>query len=324
MKLQQLKYIVEIEKQNLTISAAAKVLFTSQPSVSKQLRLFEDELGLQIFERSGKQLTDITEAGVKIIAYAKEVLSNIESINAITNEYTKPNQGALYIATTHTQARYALPNVIKNFTQKFPQVSLHIQQGTPQQISDAILKGEADFAIATEALHLYENLLVLPCYRWSRSIIMPKNHPLATANTITIHELSKEPLITYSFGFTGRSQLDKAFNNAECSANVLLTATDTDIIKAYVKQGMGVGVIASMALTKEDRSDFHIIDASELFGLSTTSIGIKKGAFLRDYTYELIFQFAPHLTRTIVEKALQTNDDKALKKLFSSFTLPIR
>lgn len=323
MKLQQLRYIVEVLNNNLNVSATAENLYTSQPGISKQVCMLEDELGIQIFERSGKHLTKVTPAGEDIIRFASEIMGKVESIKAIASQYTQPDQGALNIATTHTQARYALPEVIQGFIKRYPKVSLHMHQGTPAQISESVVKGNTDFAIATEALHLYQDLIMLPCYHWNRSVIVPKDHPLAAIKEITIEDVAKYPIVTYVFGFTGRSELDDAFNAAGFKANVVFTATDADIIKSYVRLGLGVGVVASMAVNEDD-DDFCVIDAGHLFKASTTSIGFRKGTFLRDYMYDFMVRFAPHLTRPLVEKAIQLKYSAEVSKLFADIELPVR
>ncbi|MCG6200597.1 HTH-type transcriptional regulator CysB [Psychromonas antarctica] len=324
MKLQQLRYIVEVVNNNLNVSATAENLFTSQPGISKQVCMLEDELGIQVFERSGKHLTKVTPAGKEIIRFASEILGKVESIKAISSQYTQPDQGMLNIATTHTQARYALPDVIQGFIKRYPKVSLHVHQGTPTQISESVVKGKTDFAIATEALHLYQDLIMLPCYHWNRSVIVPKTHPLASVKNISIEDIAKFPIVTYVFGFTGRSELDDAFNAAGFAPNVVFTATDADVIKTYVRLGVGVGVVASMAVNEDDEDDFCVIDASHLFKSSTTSIGFRKGSFLRDYMYDFMIRFAPHLTRPLVEKAIQLKYTAEVSKLFEDIELPTR
>ncbi|RSD32502.1 HTH-type transcriptional regulator CysB [Vibrio pectenicida] len=324
MKLQQLKYIVEVVNHNLNVSATAESLFTSQPGISKQVRLLEDELGIQVFERSGKHLTQVTSAGEDIIRISQEILARVESIKAVAGEHTHPEMGTLNISTTHTQARYALPDVIKGFTARYPKVSLHMHQGTPTQMSEAIAKGTANFAIATEALHLYQDAVMLPCYHWNRSIVVPKDHLLAQKNTITIEDLASYPLVTYVFGFTGRSELDEAFNKVGLNPKVVFTATDADVIKTYVRMGIGVGVIASMAMDNDQDEDLVAIDASHLFGASTTSIGFRKGTFLRTYMYDFMERFAPHLTRPVVEQALSLKSNSEIEEMFQGIQLPIR
>jgi len=323
MKLQQLRYIVEVLNNNLNVSATAENLYTSQPGISKQVRMLEDELGIQVFERSGKHLTKVTPAGKEIIRYASEILGKVESIKAIACQYTQPDQGTLNIATTHTQARYALPEVIQGFIKRYPKVSLHMHQGTPTQISESVAKGKTDFAIATEALHLYQDLIMLPCYHWNRSVIVPKDHPLANIKDISIADIAKYPIVTYVFGFTGRSELDEAFNSAGFKPNVVFTATDADVIKTYVRLGLGVGVVASMAINEDD-DDFCVIDARHIFKSSTTSIGFRKGSFLRDYMYDFMVRFAPHLNRPLVEKAIQLKYNAEVSQLFKDIELPVR
>ncbi|MDX3775543.1 HTH-type transcriptional regulator CysB [Chromatiaceae bacterium AAb-1] len=325
MKLQQLRYIVEVLNHNLNVSATAESLYTSQPGISKQVRMLEDELGIQVFGRSGKHLTHVTSAGRDVIDIAQQILAKVESIKAVAKEHTLPDQGKLNIATTHTQARYALPPVIRGFMQKYPKVSLHMHQGSPQQISEAASRGEADFAIATEAMHLYGDLVMLPCYHWNRSVIVRNDHPLAQLNRkIEVEDVADHPIVTYVFGFTGRSELDRAFAAKGLEPKIVFTATDADVIKTYVRLGLGVGVIASMAMDKDLDKDLVSIDASHLFEASTTKIGFRKGAFLRTYMYDFIERFAPHLTKDVVEKANLLRNQEEIDQMFSRFELPVR
>ncbi|BEI22687.1 HTH-type transcriptional regulator CysB [Vibrio fluvialis] len=324
MKLQQLRYIVEVVNHNLNVSATAESLYTSQPGISKQVRLLEDELGIQIFERSGKHLTQVTQAGEDIVRIATEILSRVESIKSVAGEHTHPEMGTLNISTTHTQARYALPGVIKGFTARYPKVSLHMHQGTPAQMSEAIAKDSASFAIATEALHLYQDAIMLPCYHWNRSIVVPKDHPLAKKEHVSVEDLAPYPLVTYVFGFTGRSELDSAFNRVGLSPQVVFTATDADVIKTYVRMGIGVGVIASMAMDVNQDKDLVAINASHIFGASTTSIGFRRGTFLRSYMYDFMERFAPHLTRPVVEQAISLKSNHEIEEMFRDIELPVR
>ncbi|WP_087020021.1 HTH-type transcriptional regulator CysB [Thaumasiovibrio subtropicus] len=324
MKLQQLKYIVEVVNHNLNVSSTAESLYTSQPGISKQVRLLEDELGIQIFERSGKHLTTVTPAGQEIVRISRDILSRVESIKSVAGEYTHPEMGKLNISTTHTQARYALPSVIKGFTQRYPKVSLHMHQGTPTQIADSVSKGTADFAIATEALHLYEDMIMLPCYHWNRSIVVTKDHPLANKRNVTIDDLAQYSLVTYVFGFTGRSELDTAFNKAGHTPRIVFTATDADVIKTYVRLGIGVGVLASMAIDPIQDEDLVAIDASHIIGASTTMIGFKKGTFLRTYMYDFMERFAPHLTRNVVDQAVALKNSTDIEAMFEDMDLPVR
>ncbi|WP_281662188.1 HTH-type transcriptional regulator CysB [Halomonas sp. Alg239-R46] len=322
MKLQQLRYIWEVNRHNLNVSATAQSLFTSQPGISKQIRLLEDELGVEIFARSGKHLTRVTPAGQSIIDLAGQVLRLTENIKQVAQEHSDERRGSLAIATTHTQARYALPPIISEFTLKYPDVALHMQQGTPKQIAQMVSEGQADFAIATESLELFTDLVLLPCYRWNRCVLVPKGHPLATHNgPLTLEALAEHPLVTYVFGFTGRSQLDDAFKAKGLTPNVVLTAADADVIKTYVRLGMGVGIVAHMAVDEALDDDLVALDASHLFASSTTKIGIRRGTFMRGYMYDFLERFAPHLTRDRVDEAL-TAGPRHEQSLFEDLDLP--
>lgn len=322
MKLQQLRYIWEVNRHNLNVSATAQSLFTSQPGISKQIRLLEDELGVEIFARSGKHLTRVTPAGQSIIDLAGQVLKLTENIKQVAQEHSDERRGSLSIATTHTQARYALPPIISEFTLKYPEVALHMQQGTPKQIAQMVSDGQADFAIATESLELFTDLVLLPCYRWNRCVLVPRNHPLAELDgPLTLSALAEHPLVTYVFGFTGRSQLDDAFKAQGLTPNVVLTAADADVIKTYVRLGMGVGIVAHMAVDPALDEDLVALDASHLFESSTTKIGIRRGTFMRGYMYDFLARFAPHLTRDLVEEAL-TVGPRFEQTLFEGIELP--
>ena len=322
MKLQQLRYIWEVARNNLNVSATAESLYTSQPGVSKQIRLLEDELGVQIFQRSGKHLTEITAAGKSILKVASEILDRTENIRQIAQEFSDPRRGSLSIATTHTQARYKLPPVIREFIDRYPNVALHMHQGTPIQISELASKGTVDFAIATEALELFDNLVMMPCYRWNRSVIVPQGHPLTREHPLTLAAIAQYPLVTYVFGFTGRSQLDNAFSAASLKPQVVFTATDADVIKTYVRLGLGVGIVASMAYDPKLDSGLQALSADHLFEPSTTKIGFRRGTFLRGYMFDFIQLFAPHLQRDVVEKALAAHSREALERLFAGVQLP--
>ena len=324
MKLQQLRYIVEVANHSLNVSATAESLYTSQPGISKQVRMLEDELGVQIFERSGKHLTQITPAGRDILKISQEILAKVESIKSVAGQFTNPEQGTLNISTTHTQARYALPEVIRAFIKRYPQVSLHMHQGSPAQLSESVAKGTTDFAIATEALHLYQDLVMLPCYHWTRCLLVPKGHPLTELARVEIADLARFPLVTYTFGFTGRSELDSAFARAGMEPRIVFTATDADVIKTYVKMGLGVGVIASMAIDPTEDADLVKLDATHLFQSSTTKICFRRGIFLRSYMYDFMERFAPHLTRDLVDKALALKTPYEVDQLFENIVLPVR
>jgi LysR family transcriptional regulator, cys regulon transcriptional activator len=322
MKIQQLKYIWEVANHDLNVSATAVSLFTSQPGISKQIRMLEDELDVQIFQRNGKHLTEITPAGRAIIGMAGEILDKVEGVKRVADDFSNQRHGSLSIATTHTQARYVLPMVIQDFIKLYPDVSLDMHQGTPIQISELASKGIIDFAIATEALELFDNLVMMPCYRWNRSVIVTHDHPLANTTSLTLETLAEYPIVTYVFGFTGRSQLDQAFQKSGLSPNLVFTASDADVIKTYVKMNLGVGIVASMAYDPKIDTELVSIDASHLFEPSVTRIGFRRGTFLRGYMYEFIRLFAPHLTQEIIQQSMQTKTKQELEKIFNDIELP--
>lgn len=324
MKLQQLRYVWEVARHDLNVSATAQALFTSQPGISKQIRMLEDELGVEIFGRSGKHLTHVTPAGEAILRIASEILQQTESVKRVAQEYQDETRGELRIATTHTQARYALPRIIHEFSQRFPDVALHMHQGTPMQIAELAASGGVDFAIATEAMELFSDLIMMPCYRWNRTVVVKRDHELAQGGLLTLEKLAEYPIVTYVFGFTGRSQLDDAFRSRGLEPHVVITAADADVIKTYVKLGMGVGIIAHMAFNKTEDPELVALDASHLFTSSVTHIGFRRGTFLRSYMYDFIQSFAPHLTRSVVDAASACNSREALDRLFHDRVLPVK
>ena len=322
MKLQQLRYIWEVARHDLNVSATAQALYTSQPGISKQIRLLEDELGVEIFERSGKHLTRVTPAGEAILARAGEILRTVEAIRQVAQECRNDQRGTLSIATTHTQARYALPPVIKAFMERYPEVSLHMHQGTPVQIAEMAAAGTADFAIATEAMEHFDDLVMMPCYRWNRCVVVPRGHPLAALKQLRLEDVARHPIVTYVFGFTGRSRLDEAFREKGLTPRVVFTATDADVIKTYVRLGLGIGIVARMAVDDVQDSDLVVLDASNLFKPSVTRIGFRRGTFLRGYMVEFIELFAPHLTRRVIDAACERHGTPAAAELFAGMELP--
>lgn len=322
MKLQQLRYIWEVAHHDLNVSATAQSLYTSQPGISKQIRLLEDELGVEIFARSGKHLTRVTPAGETIIHAAGDILRKVEGIKRMAQEYSNQRKGDLSIATTHTQARYALPSVIRSFIEEYPQVSLHMHQGTPMQIAEMAADGTVDFAIATEAMEHFSDLVMMPCYRWNRCVIVPQNHPLTSVKRLELEYLAEYPLVTYVYGFTGRSRLDEAFSDKGLTPNVVFTAADADVIKTYVRLGLGVGIVARMSVDPVADSDLVVLDASRLFRPSTTKIGFRRGTFIRGYMYDFIQRFAPHLTRDLVDEAASRVQKGEVDTLFDDIALP--
>ncbi|WP_153109386.1 HTH-type transcriptional regulator CysB [Propionivibrio limicola] len=304
MKLQQLRYLVEVARCGLNVSEAAEVLYTSQPGISKQIKLLEDELGVVVFERSGKRLTGITEPGKRILEIAGRVLQEVGNIKRVGQEYAGGETGSLVIATTHTQARYALPAVVKRFVERHPDVRLSMHQGNPTQIAEWTIKGEADIAIATEALDQYPQLIMLPCYQWGHSVIAPEGHPILAEKSITLATLARWPLITYDPAFSGRSRINHAFERAQLTPNIVLAAIDADVIKTYVGLGLGLGIIASMAFDPARDQGLQAINVEHLFGSNTTRIGLRRGTYLRRFEYDFIELFASHLTKRAVDMAM--------------------
>ncbi|KAB2936446.1 MAG: HTH-type transcriptional regulator CysB [Candidatus Contendobacter sp.] len=323
MKLQQLRYLVAIVRNNMNISAAAESLYTSQPGISKQLRLLEEELGVELFNRNGKHLTEMTPIGRQIIIKVEIILREINNIQILAEEYRDDRRGSLSIATTHTQARYALPPVVKLFRERYPAVTLQIHQGSPTQIAEMVQSGEVDFAIATESLELFEDLVMMPCYVWQRCVLVPCEHPLAELGQLTLQDVARYPLVTYVFGFTGRSQLDEAFRNAQLRPVVAFTATDADVIKTYVRLGMGVGIVARMAYDPRQDQDLVRLDAGHLFAANVTRIGFRRGMFLRCYMYDFIELFAPHLTKERVRMIERFQTSEEIDALFEGVELPV-
>jgi LysR family transcriptional regulator, cys regulon transcriptional activator len=308
MKLHQLRCICEVVDHQLNITDAAAAMFTSQPGVSKQIRLLESELGVPIFAREGKRLTAITEPGGEIIRAARRMLREAENIGRIGADYSDQTHGTLTLATTHTQARYVLPPVIKQFRQRFPEVNLQLRQGNPTQICDMTLRGEADIVIATEAVSAADGLVALPCYRWHHCVVVPPGHPLlAKSEQLTLQDLAEHPIVTYDFAFAGRSQLNDAFQSAGLKPKIALTALDADVIKTYVELGLGIGLLADVAFEPERDSGLRRIDIKHLFPASTTWVGIRRGSYLRQFIFDFVELFAPHLSRAKLRAALNAD-----------------
>lgn len=323
MKLQQLRYIWEVAHHDLNVSATANSLYTSQPGISKQIRLLEDELGIEVFARSGKHLTRVTPAGQVVINLAGEMLRTAENIKRVAQEFSNEKRGGLVLATTHTQARYILPAVISQFMEKYPDVTLSLKQGTPPQIAQMVADGEADLAIATESIASTNDLVTFPCYQWNRCILVPKDHPLAQVKKPTLEQLADYPLVTYISGFTGRAKVDEAFANANIAPRIVFTAADSDVIKTYVRLGVGVGIVAHMAADTRD-DDLVVLDASHLFEPSITRLGIRRGTFMRGYLYHFIEKLAAHLDRDTVDQALAASNRQEVEQMFEGLQLPLR
>jgi len=304
MNLQQLKYLREVARCGLNISTAANVLHTAQPGISNQIRQLEDELNVQIFERNGKRLVGITQPGRAVLAMAERVLREIEHIKQIGYEFSHDASGSLSIATTHTQARYALPPVIKTFTSEYPNIRLHIHQGNPTQIAQMVVSGAADIAIATEGMDEFEDIVVLPCYQWNHCLVAPPGLPILREEPLTLAAIAAYPIVTYELAFAGRMRINDAFSEAGLRPNVVLAAIDADVIKTYVELGLGIGLIASMAYDEKRDTNLRMRDVSHLFAPSTTRIGLRRGAHLRGFTYAFIEMFASHLDRRAVDEAM--------------------
>ncbi len=305
MNFQQLRSVRVTVQSGFNLTEVATILCTSQPGVSRQIRELEEELGVDIFVRAGKRLTGLTAPGAALLPIVERMLLDAENLKRAGEDFASRTDGRLTVAATHSQARYALPHVVRDFRTLFPRVSLHLHQGSPKQVAEMLLSGEADIGVATEALALYPQLVTLPCYRWTHSIVVPPDHPLlAHGAMVTLQQLAEYPIITYNLGYTGRSHIDDAFERAGLQPNVVLTAMDADVIKTYVELGMGVGIIASIALDAERDAQLRMLDARHLFEINLTRLAIRRGTWLRGYAYRFIETFAPTLTRAVVESAV--------------------
>jgi LysR family cys regulon transcriptional activator len=320
MKLRQFEYVVEVIKNGMNITAAAEKLFTSQPGVSSQIKRLESELGVTIFERSGKHLKGLTPEGKRLAERFEMILDEVSNVKSLADDFSHPNSGMLSLATTHTQARYVLPPVISEFRKRYPNVQLQINQGTPEQIADLTNSGQSDIGIATEALGLFDNLILLPCYRWNRCIMVPKGHPLIEEHELSLASVGRYPIVTYVFGVADRSVINRAFKQANVNLNVVLTAADAEVIKTYVRNGMGIGICAGMAHDQQFDNDLVSLNAAHLFDSSVTSLAIRKNAVLREYVYAFIQLFAEHLTKDVVDQSLAAKSDSKLQdKLYYKF-----
>lgn len=305
MKLQQLRYLVEVESRGLNVSEAAAALFTSQPGISKQIRLLEEELGVTVFERAGKRLTGVTAGGRMVLDQARRVLREAANLARVGADFAAESDGLLTLATTHTQARYALPDVVRQFVARHPGIRLHVQQGSPVQVADWLLQGKAELGIATEALDRHAELVTLPCYQWSHLVVVPRDHALNTQESLTLAALARFPLVTYDATFTGRSRIDRAFERQGLNPNVVLTAIDSDVIKTYVELGLGVGIIAEMAFDPLRDTALAALSATHLFETNTTRLGFRRDLWLRGYDYDFMELLAPQLTRRVVEATIK-------------------
>ena len=307
MNFQQLRAVREAVRHGFNLTAAATALHTSQPGVSRQIRELEEALGIAIFVRAGKRLTGLTPPGQTVLPIVETLLRECDNLLRAGQDFARSGAGALTIAATHSQARYALPAVVRDFRAAHPLVQLHLHQGTPQQVAAMLLAGQADIGIATEALAQHSALLALPCYTWTHSVMVPPGHPLldeqAAGKALSLQRLGEFPLITYETGYTGRSHIDDAFQKAGLVPDIVLVAMDADVIKTYVELGMGVGIVAAIAFDDERDRQLRAIDARHLFAASTTRLAIRRDSYLRDYVYDFITTFAPPMTRDWVLRA---------------------
>lgn len=307
MNFQQLRSVREAVHHGFNLTDVAQQLHTSQPGVSRQIRELEEELGVDIFLRAGKRLTGLTPPGEQLLPIVERLLLDADNLRSVGADFCASAQGRLSIAATHSQARYALPQVVHEFRQHYPQVRLHLHQGSPKQVAQMLVSGEADIGVATEALAGYEGVVTLPCYRWTHSVVLPLGHPLlGLGRTATLQDLVAYPIITYEQGYTGRAHIDEAFEREGLAPDVVLTAMDADVIKTYVELGMGVGIVASIALDAERDQHLGVLDAGHLFEVNVTRLGLRRGAWLRGYTYDFIESFVPTLTREVVEQTLHS------------------
>ncbi len=304
MNFQQLRSVGEAERCHFNLTEVALALHTSQPGVSRQVRELEEELGVELFVRSGKRLLGLTSAGQALMPIIQRVLLDAESLRRAGQELQGREEGRLSIAATHSQARYALPHVVRDFRMRYPRVTLHLHQGSPKQVAEMLLAGDADIGVATEALASYEQLVTLPCYRWNHSIVVPPGHPLLSLpEQVTLLDLIDYPIITYEVGYTGRSHIDDAFAKAGLQPDVVLTAMDADVIKTYVELEMGVGIVAAIAMDEERDSHLRAIDAGHLFRINLTRLGLRRKHWLPGFAYGFIESFVPTLKREAVMRA---------------------
>ena len=303
MNFQQLRSVREAVRCRYNLTEVAEVLHTSQPGVSRQIRELEDELGFELFVRAGKRLTGLSEPGQQVMPTIERILLESQNLRKASQEFVAQDSGVLTVAATHSQARYALPPAVQDFRRLFPKVSLHLHQGSPDQVAEMLLNGSADVGIATEALANYPELIAMPCYRWTHAVIVPPGHALLN-EPLSLRSLARYPLITYDNGFTGRTRINDAFKKENLTPDIALTAMDADVIKTYVQLGMGVGIVASIAFEAERDLALRAVDAGELFGINLTKIAVRRGSYLRRYLYAFIEAFAPTLAREDVDAAM--------------------
>ena len=302
MNFQQLRSVREAVRCGFNLTEVAHTLHTSQPGVSRQIRELEEELGIELFVRAGKRLTGLTEPGGHVLPIIERMLLESSNLRHAGQEFVAQQSGLLSVTATHSQARYAMPVAVQEFRAQFPNVKLHLHQGSPKQIAQMLIDGEADVGIATEALGDYPQLVALPCYRWTHSVIVPPGHPLLDA-PLTLDALTRYPLITYDTGFTGRSRIDEAFAQRGLTPNIVLAAMDADVIKTYVELGVGVGIVADLAYDAVRDRRLRALEAGHLFGANRTQLAVRRGGHLRGYIHAFIDAFAPGMAREAIARA---------------------
>lgn len=310
MNFQQLRILRETVKCNYNLTEVGNALFTSQSGVSKHIKDLEDELGIELFLRKGKRLLGLTEPGKELLIIVERMLIDTKNIKLLAEQFSHSDKGQLTIATTHTQARYILPQIVSQFKIEFPRVHLALHQGSPNEISALLLNGEADLAIATESLSQIPELVSFPFYSWHHAVVVPEGHPLDKSKKLKLEEIAEYPIVTYHEGFTGRKLIDETFSNAHLSPDIVMSALDADVIKTYVELGLGIGIIASMAYQTERDTHLKLLSSDHLFASNTTRIAVRKGHYLRGYAYKFIELCVPSLTEAEVKAALKPNDQE--------------
>lgn len=305
MNFQQLRIVRETVRQEFNLTEVANALYTSQPGVSKHIRDLEDELGIEIFVRRGKRLLGLTEPGKELLGVVERILLDTQNLRRIADQFASRETGHFVVATTHTQARYALPKIIQWFKADYPKVHLTLLQGSPQEIAELLVSGRADIGIATEAINKVPELASFPYYSWHHAIIVPDGHPLLGCQPVTLEALAEYPVITYHEGFTGRAHVDAAFADAGVVPDIVLSAIDADVIKTYVGLGLGVGIVASVAYHPEQDRNLQLIEVPHLFPASTTHLAVRRGTYLRSYAHAFIEKVCPDLGEAALRAALK-------------------
>ncbi len=312
MNFQQLRIIHETVRQNYNLTEVANALFTAQSGVSKHIKDLEDELGVELFVRKGKRLLGLTDPGKELVKIVERILLDVKNTKRLAEQFNNRQRGRLTIATTHTQARYALPEVVTRFKKAFPQVHLILHQASPDEIVSMLLDGVADIGIATEALESVAELASFPYYSWHHDVIVPHGHPLESMQLLTLEAIAEFPIITYHEGFTGRARIDQTFAKAGLSLDLAMSALDADVIKTYVELGLGVGLVASMAFNPGRDTKLRLLDSSHLFEKNTTNISIRRGHYLRGYAYRFIELCVPSLTEATIRSGVKPATDPEL------------